>query len=107
MFCAIFIFQTRSSELRKKIEEILSTSDLYGGKLIPYDECFTIEYADVNGIGFSIDIVPATDEDASIKQELITLSTSPELIDTAIAIPRYSKQKIYNWITNNPKGYVE
>lgn len=95
------------SELRKKIEEILSTSDLYGGKLIPYDECFTIEYADVNGIGFSIDIVPATDEDTSIKQELTTLSTSPELIDTAIAIPRYSKQKIYNWITNNPKGYVE
>lgn len=93
------------SELRKEIQDVLSSSDLYGGKLVIYDECFTIEYADVNGIGFSIDIVPATDEDISIKQELCNLCNNPELINTAIAIPRYSQQKVYNWITNNPKGY--
>lgn len=93
------------SELRKEIQDVLSSSDLYGGKLVPCDECFTIEYADVNGIGFSIDIVPATDEDIAIKQELYNLCDNPELINTAIAIPRYSQQKVYNWITNNPKGY--
>lgn len=98
------------SELRNEIENILSSSDLYGGKLTVYDECFTIEYADINGVGFSIDIVPATDEDISTKLELARLCKKPELetlTQTAIAIPRYSKQKVYNWITNNPIGYRE
>lgn len=95
------------SELRKQISDILNASDLYGGKLTEYDECFTIEYADINGIGFSIDIVPATGENASKKAELCTLSKYPWLIDTAIAIPRHSQQKTYNWITNNPIGYRE
>lgn len=93
------------SELWKEIQDVLSSSDLYGGKLVPCDECFTIEYADVNGIGFSIDIVPATDEDIAIKQELYNLCDNPELINTAITLPRYNQQKVYNWITNNPKGY--
>lgn len=97
----------KPSELRKQISDILNTSDLYGGKLTEYDECFTIEYADINGIGFSIDIVPATNESASKKAELYSLSKYPQLISTAIAIPRYSQQKVYNWITNNPIGYRE
>lgn len=98
---------TTPSELRNQILDILNTSDLYGGKLTKYDECFTIEYADVNGIGFSIDIVPATAETPQNIAELRSLSEYPQLIDTAIAIPRHSKQKTYNWITNNPKGYQQ
>lgn len=93
------------SDLRNQIASILKNSNLYGGKLTEYAECFTIEYADINGIGFSIDIVPATNESASKKAELYMLSKHPWLIDTAIAIPRHSQQKVYNWITNNPKGY--
>lgn len=93
------------SELREQLFNILNSSDLYGGKLIEYDECFTIEYADINNIGFSIDIVPAIDENLQNKAELRKLSKHPCLIDTAIAIPRHSQQKVYNWITNNPKGY--
>lgn len=95
------------SELRNQIADILNNSDLYGGKLTEYAECFTIEYADINGIGFSIDIVPATNESASKKAELYALSKQPWLIDTAIAIPRHSQLKAYNWITNNPKGYCK
>ena len=93
------------SELRQQISTILKSSDRYGGKLTEWDECFTIEYADINGVGFSIDIVPAADESSLIKSELLHLSKNPWLIDTSVAIPRFSKQKIYNWITNNPKGY--
>lgn len=93
------------SELRNQIYDVLSAGELYGGKLIVEDECFTIKYAEIDGIGFSIDIVPAADEDWYIKQELTSISSHPELINTAIAIPRHSQQKVYNWITNNPKGY--
>lgn len=45
------------SELRKKIENALTSSGIYGGKLTVYEECFTVEYADINGVGFTIDIV--------------------------------------------------
>ena len=93
-----------ASELRKKVEDILTSSDLYGGKLTIYDKCFTIEYADVGSVGFSIDIVPAVDENEENKMRLRSKSENPGLIDTAIAIPKHC-EKNYIWITNNPKGY--
>lgn len=93
------------SELRKKIESALTSSDVYGGKLEIWDECFTIEYAEINEIGFKIDIVPATDETYENKNRLIKKSQFPELIDTAIAIPKHNGSKEYSWLTNNPKGF--
>lgn len=109
-----FICQVDSSrdeispkDLRDKIKDILESGELYGGKLTINDECFTIEYADIGSIGFSIDIVPAADETYKNKLELKKESHRPDLIETAIAIPRFSQQRVYNWITNNPKGYRE
>lgn len=93
------------SSLRQKIEDALKSSDRYGGKLTTWNECFTIEYADINGIGFSIDVVPATAESTRQIEELTSLSHQPELIRTSIAIPRENGGRNYNWITNNPKGY--
>lgn len=93
-----------AAAVRRKIEDVLSSSDLYGGKLTVYDKCLTIEYADVGGVGFSIDIVPAADENVDNKTRLRSKSKNPRLIDTAIAIPKHC-DKNYNWITNNPKGY--
>lgn len=95
-----------AAELHKKVEDILTDSDLYGGKLTIYDKCFTIEYADVGGIGFSIDVVSAADENEKNKTRLRSKSKNPSLIDTAIAIPKLI-EKDYNWITNNPKGYCK
>ena len=93
------------SGLRQKIEDALSSSGVYGGKLTVYKECFTIEYADINDIGFSIDIVPAADEDSDNKNRLIGKSLNPELIETAIAIPKHNGEQNYSWLTNNPKGF--
>lgn len=93
------------SELRSSIEKALSSSNTYGGKLEVCDECLTVEYADVNGIGFSIDIVPATDETSETKKQLTKKSRHPNLIDTAIAIPKHNGERNYTWLTNNPKGF--
>lgn len=93
------------SGLRQNIEDALSSSGVYGGKLTVYKECFTIEYADINDIGFSIDIVPAADEDSDNKKRLIGKSLNPELIETAIAIPKHNGERNYSWLTNNPKGF--
>lgn len=97
--------QISPSELRSKIENALSNSDRYSGKLHVYEECFTIEYADINGVGFTIDIVPATDERLSKKMELKAKSSRPDLLDTAIAIPRHNGERNYSWLTNNPRGF--
>lgn len=94
------------SEVRKNIEDTLTSSDLYGGKLELYDECITIKYAEVNGIGFSIDIVPAVNENERNKNRLREKSILPQLIDSAIVIPKQD-QDDYIWITNNPRGYRE
>ena len=93
------------SELRQRIEDALSSSGIYGGKLIVYDECFTVEYADISGVGFTIDIVPAADETSDNKNRLIKKSLEPELIGTAIAIPKHNGERNYSWLTNNPKGF--
>ena len=93
------------SELRAIIETALRSSDRYGGKLTKCGECFTIEYADINGVGFSIDIVPAADENVQKKYELQRISDRPDLIETAIAIPRQNSEHNYTWLTNNPQGF--
>lgn len=56
------------SELRNRIEYVLKNSGVYRDKLKVFDECFTIQYADINGISFSIDIVPAVEESTSVKK---------------------------------------
>lgn len=93
------------SVLRQKIEDALRSNNRYGGKLTKWGECFTIEYADINGVGFSIDIVPAADETLTEKLELMKLSNMPDLVMTSIAIPRQNSEHNYDWITNNPRGY--
>lgn len=93
------------SELRQKIEDVLASSGVYGGKLKVCKECFTVEYADISGVGFTIDIVPAVDEISENKSRLTQKSLAPELIGTAIAIPKHNGERNYSWLTNNPKGF--
>lgn len=92
------------SELRHLIEAALKENKIYSSRLIVYDECFTIVYADNNNIGFSIDIVPATDETVPTKNILKSKSMNSALLDTAIAIPKHNGERNYSWLTNNPKG---
>ena len=93
-----------ANDLWTKVKDVLVGSDLYGGKLVIYEKCFTIEYADVNGVGFTIDIVPAVDESYTTKQRLRVIGENPELMETAIATAKYCDGQ-YGWSTNNPKGY--
>lgn len=97
--------QIAPSELRRRIENALTSSNRYGGKLEVCEECFTIQYADINGVGFTIDIVPAVDESLANKLALMSKSNRSDLISSAIAIPRHNGERNYSWLTNNPKGF--
>ena len=91
--------------LRDKVESVLKSSKIYADRLKIDDTCFTIEYADVGEIGFTIDVVPATDESEKTKQRLVLKSAAPALIDTSISIPKCGNERKFQWITNNPKGF--
>lgn len=96
-----------ADKLREIIESTLTSNSTYEDRLVVNDECFTIKYADVDGTEFSIDVVPATDESQENKSRLISESARPDLIKTAIAIPKHNKNQPYSWLTNNPKGFRE
>lgn len=93
------------SGLRDLIEQTLISNDTYDGKLVKWEECFTIKYAEVNGVSFSIDLVPAVSDSNDVIDNLIKKGLSRQVVDTSIAIPRQNSEKIYRWISNNPKGF--
>lgn len=95
---------TTPQEIKESIENAFESDERYKCRLKKYDKCCTIEYADIDGIGFSIDIVPAVDEDPQTKSLLMRESDEPRYIHTAIAITD-KKEDQYKWATNNPKGF--
>lgn len=95
--------ETTATMLWKELKEVLEKSP-YADNLVKDDKCFTIEYADINGVGFSIDIVPAADESVERKLKLKSESEHPDLIDTSIVLPDTSRDRSM-WVTNNPRGY--
>ena len=99
--------QHTPSGLRKQVQEALESSNIYRERLKICGECFTIEYSDIGDIAFSIDIVPAVDESSENKDMLKKRAEFPELIDSAIAIPKQNGERNYNWLTNNPKGFKQ
>ena len=91
-------------DVYNQIKDILNSDKTYRDRLYIWDECFTINYADIGDMGFSIDIVPATGENEEIKSK-IKMVCDEKIADTAIAIPHCVDEEEYDWITNNPLGY--
>lgn len=89
-------------ELYNKLKVALENNGTYSSKLEYYDECITINYSDVNGIGFSIDIVPSVHEDQATIVSMKSHSAMPELCDSSIAI---TIDKALDWGSSNPKGF--
>ena len=84
----------------------LKSDEVYRDKLQQeWDKCWTVEYKEVNGIGFNIDIVPAVGESDDVINAL-QLGYNP-YIGTSIAITNKTSNNEYNWSTANPKGYTE
>jgi len=96
--------ETTAENVKCSVGDVLSQ---HYNNAIEYDKCWTINYADINNCEFSLDIVPAVDEDSDTKNILVSKSSlHTELIDTSIAITKKT-DKTYRWSTSNPKGYIE
>ena len=93
------------SYLLNDIYEILISNDLYKGKLEKSDKSITINYADIEGIGFNLDIVPAVIESDEIKKELLEQGCKYEYVQDAISISSLDEKDKNGWYTAIPKAY--
>ncbi len=97
---------TTAEEIKKMVGDALKSDGTYRKMLQEeWDKCWTLEYADVNGIGFSVDIVPAVaEEDIVLKNNLETEGVDFTVYDSQIAITHRDGER-YTWKTSNPKAY--
>lgn len=97
---------TTAKEIKKMVGDALKSDGTYRKMLQEeWDKCWTLEYADVNGIGFSVDIVPAVaEEDIVLKNNLETEGVDFTVYDSQIAITHRDGER-YTWKTSNPKAY--
>lgn len=68
--------------------------------------CWTLNYAEQDGIGFHIDILPSTPEDKMTKEKLIEFGIPSEMAKKAIAISDKESDGDYSWSSSNPSGYA-
>ena len=97
---------TTAEEIKKMVGDALKSDGTYRKMLQEeWDKCWTLEYADVNGIGFCVDIVPAVaEEDIVLKNNLETEGVDFTVYDSQIAITHKDGER-YTWKTSNPKAY--
>ncbi len=97
---------TTAEEIKKMVGDALKSDGTYRKMLQEeWDKCWTLEYVDVNGIGFSVDIVPAVaEEDIVLKNNLETEGVDFTVYDSQIAITHKDGER-YTWKTSNPKAY--
>lgn len=91
-------------ELKQAVGTRISENEKYRKML---DEegrrCWTLLYAEEDEVGFHLDVLPATPEEASLRNGLIDSRIS----DKAIAITHKNKNQTYEWYFSNPSGYAD
>lgn len=95
------------NKVKSIIGDKLKSNEMYAKKLLPEgDRCWTIEYAQKNGVGFNLDIVPSVPADYELISEIISNGVREEFANAAIAIT-HKENNNYSWCNSNPKGYAE
>jgi hypothetical protein len=96
--------------LKKSVGKCLAESQ-YHKDLLDHDEgrrCWTLNYAEKDGVGFHMDVLPCVHEEDSIIREIILAGVTHSLANNAIAITDLNKDaSIYGWSTGNPHGLVD
>lgn len=71
--------------------------------------CWTLEYAETDGIGFHLDALPAIPEDDTGRMHLVAAGAPEQYATHAIAITERLINGIYVWIAggSNPVGYAQ
>ena len=65
--------------------------------------CWTLLYAEEDGVGFHLDVLPAVPEEFSATDPLVY----PDYRQTALAITHRNEDLTYKWCSSNPSGYAQ
>lgn len=82
--------------LKHLIGNALKESQTYKDRLIEYDKCWTLEFAEINEIAFNMDIIPSVEDKKTLSFYFDT---------NFLAITSKNEKDDYDWITINPKDY--
>ena len=94
-------------EIKQMVGERLRENGTYRTMLDEEGKrCWTLEYAEQDGIGFHVDVLPSVPEEKAIIQVLETEGVPSQYACSAIGITDKNKDvDIYDWCSSNPDGY--
>ncbi|AQR96488.1 nucleotidyltransferase [Clostridium saccharoperbutylacetonicum] len=95
-------------KIKNEVGDLLKENETYN-KILDDEgrRCWTLIYAEKDGIGFHLDILPSVSESDNKKRELNYKYGIPEkYVSTTIAITNKDDDQ-YTWCTSNPIGYSE
>lgn len=100
--------KTNAEDVKNIVKEKLCESEVYKSKLQSqeWDKCWTLQYAEINGIGFNMDVVPAVAESEEVIQQLKMKELCHEDAALAVAITDKIGDQ-YHWLTSNPRAYKQ
>ena len=110
LVCQLQIAKSSTSpdKIKSMVGDRLKENDNYRRML---DEegrrCWTVNYAEEDGIGFHLDVLPSTPEEAEFISALIGAGVSTEVACQAIAITHKNQSDDYSWSPSNPNGYAD
>lgn len=94
-------------KVKNSVGDLLKSNKMYQKKLLKEDNrCWTLEYAETNGIGFNLDVVPAVNAEYELIRQIISKGVSSNLAEVAICITDKDGD-VYKWANSNPKGYSQ
>jgi hypothetical protein len=107
--CELFLGKTTTSPfiVKRRVGEVLKNSKRYKPLMLGEDSrCWTLQFSDVDGIGFLLDVVPCVHQD---NQRIVTSIATGVLLEYAnqgILITDKVSSNDYRWLPSNPKGYA-
>lgn len=95
-------FDTTPNQTKNDVGELLKESGLYNEKLKEEDtHCWTLEYANVGDVGFTLDIVPSVVNDYSVYNNY----NEATIDQKSISITEKISEGSYEWKQSNPIGF--
>lgn len=95
-------FDTNPNQTKNDVGELLKESGLYSEKLKEEDtHCWTLEYANVGDVGFTLDIVPSVVNDYSVYDNY----NETTIDQKSISITERISDGRYEWKQSNPIGF--
>lgn len=99
--------KTRPNNIKQAIGERLKAHEVYQDMLDKEKKrCWTLNYAEQDGIGFHLDVLPAIPQSETNISKLITLGVPDSIACKSICITNKEKDDSYTWASSNPNGYA-